>query len=152
MVFFILLGSLTFAQILAFSGTTNGLINWATSFNLSPTSMVLIMFGILVILGCFVDAISMLLITLPVFMPLAKAVGYDPVWFGVVMMVSIVLGGLSPPFGLTLFVMMGVAPADTRFGEVVRAGLPYFFAGVVLFVLLVLWPQLALYLPSLMAG
>ena len=110
MVLFIILGSLTFSQIFAFSGATGGFIAWATEFSLAPVVVVLAMFGVLLIFGMFVDAVSMLLITLPVFMPLAVAVGYDPIWFGIVMLLAIEMSATTPPFGLLLYVMLGVAP------------------------------------------
>jgi tripartite ATP-independent transporter DctM subunit len=150
MVFFILLGSFTFSQVFAFSGATEGLIQWATSFDVTPVVILVIMISLLLILGCFIDGISMLLITLPVFMPLAVKLGYDPIWFGVVMLVTVEMGAISPPFGLTLYVMMGVAPPGTRFADVVNAGIPYFFSGIVLILLIMMFPQMALWLPSFM--
>jgi tripartite ATP-independent transporter DctM subunit len=149
MVFFILLGSFTFSQVFAFSGATDGLIRWATGFDIAPVVIMLIMIAILLVLGCFIDGISILLITLPVFMPLAAKLGYDPIWFGVVMLVTIEMGAISPPFGLTLYVMMGVAPPGTKFADVVRAGMPYFWCGLVLIFLMLLFPQTALWLPRL---
>jgi tripartite ATP-independent transporter DctM subunit len=152
MVFFILLGSFTFSQVFAFSGATEGLIQWATGFDVAPVVIILIMIGLLLMLGCFIDGISMLLITLPVFMPLAVKLGYDPIWFGVVMLVTVEMGAISPPFGLNLYVMMGVAPPGTRFADVVNAGIPYFFCGIVLILLMIAFPQMALWLPSLMGS
>jgi tripartite ATP-independent transporter DctM subunit len=150
MVFFILLGSFTFSQVFAFSGATEGLIRWATGFDIAPAIIVLIMIGLLLLLGCFIDGISMLLITLPVFMPLATKLGYNPIWFGVVMLVTVEMGAISPPFGLTLYVMMGVAPPGTRFADVVNAAMPYFFCGIALILLMMAFPQIALWLPSFM--
>ena len=150
MVFFIILGSKTFSQIFAFSGATNGMITWATSFDLSPLVMLLIMFGVLLLLGMIVDAVSIMMLTLPIFMPLALAIGFDPVWFGIVILLAIEMSSTTPPFGLGLFVMMGVAPKGTTFPEVVRAALPFLGCDLVLFVILVVFPPLVLYLPGLM--
>ena len=149
MVLFIILGSLTFSQVFAFSGATGGFINWATDFELPPIVVVLAMFGVLLVFGMFVDAVSMLLITLPVFMPLAIAVGYDPIWFGIIMLLAIEMSATTPPFGLLLYVMLGVAPRGTTFPQVVRAGFPFLLCDAILFALLLLFPGLALYLPSL---
>ena len=149
MVLFIILGSLTFSQIFAFSGATGGFIAWATEFSLAPVVVVLAMFGVLLIFGMFVDAVSMLLITLPVFMPLAIAVGYDPIWFGIVMLLAIEMSATTPPFGLLLYVMLGVAPRGTTFPQVVRASFPFLVCDAILFTALILFPSLALYLPSL---
>src|SRR5438105_6337611 len=92
MVFFILLGSFTFSQVFAFSGATDGLIRWATGFDIAPFVIIRNMIALLLVLGCFIDGISMLLITLPVFMPLCVKLGYDPIWFGVVMLVTVEMG------------------------------------------------------------
>jgi tripartite ATP-independent transporter DctM subunit len=151
MVLFIILASTTFSQIFAFSGATNGIIKWATGFDLAPMLLVLAMFGIILILGCFIDGVSILLITLPVFMPLIKAMGYDPVWFGVIMLIGIEMGGLTPPFGLQLFVMQAVAPPGTQFEQVVRSAVPYLGCNVVIVFMIMAVPAIALWLPSLMA-
>jgi len=150
MVFFILLGSFTFSQIFAFSGATEGLIRWATGFDVSPMVIVCTMVLLLLVLGCFIDGISMILITLPVFMPLVVKLGYDPIWFGVIMLVTIEMGAISPPFGLMLYVMMGVSPPGTRFADVVRAGMPFFWCGLALIILMLTFPKIALWLPGLM--
>ncbi|MSP51293.1 MAG: TRAP transporter large permease [Alphaproteobacteria bacterium] len=152
MVFFIILASTTFSQIFAFSGATAGAIKWALSFDLAPILMVVAMFAIILVLGCFIDGVSILLITLPVFMPLAKAIGYDQIWFGVVMLIGIEMGGLTPPFGLQLFVMQAVAPKGTRFEDVVRSAIPYLGCNVLIFFALLAFPALALWLPSVMAN
>ena len=124
MSFLIIVGSSVFSQLLGFSGASAGLISWATSFQLPPTYMLLIMFGVLILLGMFMDAVSMIMLTTPIFIPLAKSLGFDLVWFGVIMLLSFEMGGTTPPFGLLLFVMMGVAPKGTTMGQVVLAALP----------------------------
>ena len=149
MVFFIILASKTFSQVLAFSGATSGMINWATSFEFGPLSMLLIMFLVLLILGMFVDAISMMLLTIPIFFPIAQALGFDPVWFGLIMLLAIEMSGTTPPFGLLLFVMQGVAPQGTSYWMIVRAAAPYLLCDLVLLVALIMLPALALWLPSI---
>lgn len=150
MVFFIILASKTFSQVLAFSGATSGMIAWATSYDLSPLVMLLFMYAVLLVLGMIVDQVSIMMLTLPIFMPLALTIGFDPVWFGIVILLAIEMSSTTPPFGLGLFVMMGVAPKGTTFPEVVRAALPFLGCDLVLFILLIVFPPLALYLPSLM--
>ena len=81
---------------------------------------------------------------------LAQAQGFDLIWFGIVMLLALEMSGVTPPFGLNLFVMLGVAPKGTTMAEVVRAGMPFLACGLLLFALLVLIPDIALYLPSLM--
>ena len=150
MVLMILFASLTFSQIMAFSGATNGLVSWATSFELAPIVMLLTMFGVLLFLGMFVDQVSQMMLTLPIFMPLAQQLGFDPVWFGIIIMLSMEMSGTTPPFGLLLFVMIGVAPRGTTLGEVAWAAAPYLVCDLILVGLLIAFPAIALYLPSLM--
>ena len=150
MVFTIILGSLTFSQIMAFAGATSGLIAWATEFALAPLAMLLIMFAVLLFLGMFIDQVSQMMLTLPIFVPLALTLGFDPVWFGLVVLLSLEMSALTPPFGLLLFVMMGVAPRGTTLGEVALAAVPFLVCDIILLALLIAFPALALYLPSLM--
>ena len=149
MVFFIILASKTFSQILAFSGATSGMIKWATAYEFSGMVMLLIMFAVLLVLGMFVDAISMMLLTIPIFFPIAQALGFDPIWFGLIMLLAIEMSGTTPPFGLLLFVMQGVAPAGTTYWMIVRAAMPYLFCDLILLILLIAMPSLALWLPGL---
>lgn len=149
MVFFIILASKTFSQVLAFSGATSGLIRWATDFEAAPLVMLLVMFAVLLVLGMFVDAISMMLLTIPIFFPIATALGYDPIWFGLVMLLAIEMSGTTPPFGLLLFVMQGVAPRGTTYWQIVRAAVPYLICDTILLALLIAVPALALWLPEL---
>jgi len=148
MVFFIILASKTFSQVLAFSGATSGLIAWATSYEVAPLVMLMIMFGVLLVLGMFVDAISMMLLTIPIFFPIAQALGFDPIWFGLVMLLAIEMSGTTPPFGLLLFVMQGVAPRGTTYWQIVRAAGPYLICDVILLALLIALPGMALWLPG----
>ena len=97
MVFTIILGSKTFSQIMAFSGATNGLVSWATDFELVPLVMLLVMFAVLLVLVMFVDQVSQMMLTLPAFMPLAQALGFDPVWFGIIILLSMEMSGTTPP-------------------------------------------------------
>ena len=150
MIFLILIGSSTFSQILAFSGATSGLIAFATGLDLAPLTMLLCMFAVLFVLGMFMDQLSMMLLTLPIFIPLAASLGFDLIWFGVIVLLALEISLTTPPFGLLLFIMVGAAPPGTTLGQVAFAALPYIAAALILTVLLVAWPNLALFLPSLM--
>ncbi|MGX1099592.1 TRAP transporter large permease [Amorphus sp. MBR-141] len=150
MMFLIILGSSTFSQVLAFSGATSGLLGWATSFDVGPNVMLLAMLVTLIVLGMFMDQLSMMMLTLPIFMPLVATMGLDPVWFGVVMLLALELSLATPPFGMLLFLMVGVGPPGTTLGEVARAAAPYIGCTLLLICLLALFPQIALFLPHLM--
>jgi len=148
MVFFIVMGSAVFSQLLAFSGASRGLLEWATSFGLAPVLVLLSMVVVLLILGTFMDQVSMILITVPIFYPLAMVLGFDLVWFTIIVLLAIEIGLMTPPFGLLLFVMLGQAPPGTTFGDVVRAGLPFLLAYAVVILLVIAFPDLVLFLPS----
>ena len=149
MAYLIVFGSATFSQLLAFSGASRGLIRWATGFELDPILMLMVMFGVLLLLGMFMEQISMMLLTVPVFFPLAQSLGFDPIWFGLIMLLSLEISFTTPPFGLLLFVMKGVAPAGTTMRDIYTAAFPYMGCALLLVILLVIFPQLALWLPGL---
>ena len=150
MVLLIILASTTFSQLLAFTGASAGLIDWATKVDLSPLVVLLIMFGVLLILGMFMDQVSMMLLTVPIFFPLAESFQFDLVWFGLIMLLALEISLTTPPFGLLLFVMVAVAPKGTTLWQVAKAAAPYIGCALVVLVLLIIFPGLALYLPSLM--
>ena len=102
-------------------------------------------------LGLFMDEVSMMMLTLPMFMPIALAMKLDLVWFGVILLMSLEIGLLSPPFGLILFVMQGVAPRGTTMGQVNRAALPYMGWQLLVVALILVFPPIATWLPGLMA-
>ena len=148
MAYLIVFGSATFSQLLAFSGASSGLIAWATSYDLQPVATLLVMFGVLLLLGMFMEQISMMLLTVPIFFPLAVSLGFDPVWFGLVMLLALEIGFTTPPFGLLLFVMKGVAPPDTTMREIYLSAFPFIFCALLLVALLIMMPGLALWLPG----
>jgi tripartite ATP-independent transporter DctM subunit len=152
MVLLIILASSTFSQLLAFTGASAGMIEWATSVQLAPIIMLLIMFAVLLVLGMFMDQVSMMLLTVPIFFPLATALQFDLIWFGLIMLLALEISLTTPPFGLLLFVMMGVAPKGTTLWQVAMAAAPYIGCALFVLVLLIIFPGLALYLPSLMTN
>ncbi|MEM8856015.1 MAG: TRAP transporter large permease subunit, partial [Pseudomonadota bacterium] len=149
MAFLIIFGSATFSQLLAFSGASSGFIRWATSMEAGPYTMLAVMFLILLLLGMFMDQLSMMLLTVPIFFPLAAQLGFDPIWFGLIVLLALEISFTTPPFGLLLFVMKGVAPPGTTMRDIYLAGFPFISCILVLVLLLVAFPQLALWLPSL---
>ncbi|MBO6776043.1 MAG: TRAP transporter large permease [Marinibacterium sp.] len=149
MALLIIFGSATFSALLAFSGASSGLINWATGFDLNPTTMLLIMFAILLVLGMFMDQLSMMLLTVPIFFPLAQTLGFDLIWFGVIILLALEISFTTPPFGLLLFVMKGVSAPGTKMRDIYVAALPFMGCAIVLVGLLIVFPQIALWLPGL---
>ena len=148
MAYLIVFGSATFSQLLAFSGASRGLVNWATSFDLAPLAMLMIMFAVLLLLGMFMEQISIMLLTVPIFFPLAQSLGFDLVWFALIMLLSLEISFTTPPFGLLLFVMKGVAPPGTTMRKIYTSAFPFIGCSLVLVALLIAFPNLALWLPS----
>jgi tripartite ATP-independent transporter DctM subunit len=146
-ILFIIIGATTFAQVLSFSGVANGIIGLIVGQGLSPMTVVIGMILILLFLGCFVDQVSMMLITLPFFMPLVQQLGIDPIWFGIIFLICMQLGLLTPPFGLLLFTMKSVAPADVSMNQIYWAAIPYVLFGLFVLVLILLFPPIATWLP-----
>ena len=151
-ILFIIVGATTFSQILTFSGATNGLVAAVQEANFSPFMVMTVMMLILLVLGCFVDQVSMMLITLPFFMPLVEAYRFDPIWFGVLYLMCMQLGLLTPPFGMLLFTMKSVAPRSITMRQVFWAVTPYVILGLVMLGLVAVAPPLATWLPNALMG
>lgn len=149
MALLIIVGSVGFSQLIAYSGANAGLLKWALSFDLSPYFLLAVMMVVLVLLGMFMD-LSMMMLTVPLFFPLAKQIEIDPVLFGTMVLITLELGLITPPFGTSLFVKAGIAPRGTTMAQIIRAALPYIACDILLLVLLAAFPAIVLYLPSLM--
>ena len=149
MILFIILGATTFAQILSFSGASTGMVQFITGQGLSINFIVVGMMMILIFLGIFVDQVSMMMITLPIFMPLVQSLGIDPIWFGVMFLICMQLGLLLPPHGLLLMTLRGVAPASVTMGHIFMAVVPYVAMSMLLLLAVFFMPSIATWLPQL---
>ncbi len=149
MALFIICASVTFAQILAFSGAVDGLLEVTIELDFSPITLLILMLLILLALGAFIDQLSMMLITLPFFMPLAQHAGFDLVWYGVLLLVVLEVSLTTPPFGLLLFVMKGVAPPQITLRQIYVAAGPFIALELLVLILVVVYPGLATWLPNL---
>ena len=148
MAFLVIFGSGTFAQVLAFTGASSGLINWAIGFDVTPVEMLFIMIGVIIFLGSFMDPLSKMLLTAPIFFPLAKQLNFDLTWFGLIMLLSLEVGYTTPPFGLLLFVMKGVSPPGTTMKDIYLAGMPFIACVMFLIVVIIFYPPIATWLPQ----
>lgn len=142
----------TFSQMLAFSGVTQQISNWVLSLQLTSVGVILLMMAILLFLGCFLDTVGMIMITMPIFMPIVIRLGIDPVWFGLMVLINMELDGLTPPVGMMLYVVKGIAPPGTTMGDVIKASLPFLACDIIAILLVLAFPQIALWLPNLMRG
>ena len=150
MLLFIIAGSLTFAQVLQISGATSGVIGLISSISFNQFTAMAVMMLLLLFLGCFLDQISMILLTLPFFLPIADSLGMNSTWLMVMMLIAMEISLLTPPFGLLLFVMKGVAPAHIRITQIYRAAVPFILLELAVMALLIAFPIVALWLPGLL--
>ncbi|MAK56343.1 MAG: C4-dicarboxylate ABC transporter permease [Pusillimonas sp.] len=150
MILFIIMASTTFSQILSFSGATSGMVSLITGAGADPFMVLLAMILVLIILGCFIDQVSMVMITVPLFIPVANAVGIDLIWLGVIYLLTMEMAFLTPPFGLLLFVMKGIAPESVGIKTVYRAAMPFLAMMFTVLILVLVFPGIGLWLPSLM--
>jgi tripartite ATP-independent transporter DctM subunit len=141
MVFFIIIGSQAFSQILAFSGVTRGMVEFATNMQVSPIVVLLLMQIIIFIMSCFVDQTSIIMICTPMFVPIVLHYGYDLIWFCVVCLLNLSLGGITPPFGLYLYGLKGVAPAEFSMENIFRSAIPYIVLGAAFIGVMLLFPS-----------
>ena len=150
MIFLIIMGAKAFSQLLAFTGTSRGLVDFAVGLPLLPILIIGIMQVVVIFLGMFMEVASIMMITIPLFIPIVLTLGYSPVWFAAVYLLNAEMAGMSPPFGLSLFVMKSVAPADTSMMDVYRAALPFLYIDILAIALVIAFPVLALWLPGIM--
>ena len=149
MLFMILIGALIFAEFVNITTMPGDLKAFVTRFDLHPTLVMLAICGIYVVLGTAMEELSMVLLTLPVFFPVVVHLGFDPIWFGIIIVCVVEIGLISPPVGMNLFVLKTLLP-DVTTGTVFRGVMPFFWADVLRLAVLVVFPWLALWLPSLM--
>jgi tripartite ATP-independent transporter DctM subunit len=146
MILMIVMSASAFGQLLAFTGVAKSLVEVATSLPVAPIVIVLIMQLILIVMGMFMEDISILLITIPLFFPIITSLGIDPLWFGILMLINMEIAIVSPPFGLLLFTLKGVAP-EASMAQIYRSAVPVCLIILTLLVLLLIFPELATWLP-----
>ena len=149
MLFTILIGALMFAEFVNYTSMPGDLKHLVTSLNLSPIMVVAAICVIYVLLGTAMEELSMILLTVPVFFPLVTHLGFDPIWFGVLIVVVVEIGLISPPVGMNLFVLNALLP-EVPTKTIFRGVLPFMLADVARLGILIAFPVISLYLPSLM--
>jgi len=149
--FVIVFGANLFSFFIVQTHIPDLLLEGARAFNLSGlTVMIIIILGYIV-MGCFLEGIGMVLITVPVFQPIIVKFGYDPIWFAIVVVIMVEVGLIHPPVGMNLFVIQAQAP-DVKITSIYRGIIPFLVAPLILIVLLFLFPGLALWLPKVFYG
>ena len=150
MVFLIFAAARIFSRFLVLSGISQWLMNTIIKLGLSPMLFVVAVSVLYLILGCFLDSISMLCITLPLLLPIAKTLGLDPIWFAMVVIVAIHVGLITPPVGLNVYATKGAAESDVSLEDIFSGVLPFFFMMVATLILVIAFPSISTWIPSLM--
>lgn len=150
MIFMIVVGATAFTQILAYSGASQGLVELALRLPVPPICTVIAIQVVVLILGCFMNLVPIMMITLPIYVPVIQSLGFDLVWFAVVYILNLEMAGTTPPYGLTLFVVKGMAPPGTTTGDIYQAALLFLYCDAIAMALIIAFPQLVLWLPGLM--
>jgi TRAP-type C4-dicarboxylate transport system permease large subunit len=140
-----------YAYFLVLTRLPQSLVDVVVALELSPLAVMLLLVLFYLILGCFLDSLGMILITVPVFLPLVTSLGYDPVWFGIMVVLVVEIGLITPPVGMNLFVIRSQQP-DIAIATLYRGVLPFLSAGLILIGLLLAAPSLALWLPAFLYG
>lgn len=150
MMFMILTGAAAFGQILAYTGASQGLIQFVMHYNLPPYAVLAVMMLILLFLGTLMEQVAIMMVTIPIFMPVVRTIGWDPVWFGLLYLVNMSVGMKSPPFGLCLFVMQGIVPPGISSMDVYKSVTPFILLDCLAITIFILFPGIVTILPNLM--
>jgi TRAP-type C4-dicarboxylate transport system permease large subunit len=149
MIFMILIGAIIVNKFLLISGLAEVLGSWVDGLDMSRMAIMVIILLIYLVLGCALDALAMILLTIPIFFPIVQRLEFDPIWFGVIIVMVVELGLITPPIGMNVFVIKGLAPS-VPLGRIYRGVTPFVLAEIVLIILLVIFPALATWLPRTM--
>jgi tripartite ATP-independent transporter DctM subunit len=149
MIFIILSGATGFSEILAYTGATQNIVESVTHLHMSPMGILIMMQLILIVLGTFLESLAIMMITIPIYMPIIKTLGFDPYWFLAIFLINMELATISPPYGLVLFTMKGVAPHHTM-TDVFKASIPFNILDALALAMIMVFPGIALFLPYLL--
>jgi C4-dicarboxylate transporter, DctM subunit len=149
MIFTILIGAILLNNFLILASIPSLISSWITGLPLGKEAILLVILAMYFVLGCLLDSLAMVLLTIPIVFPIISALGFDPIWFGILVVMVVELGLITPPIGMNVFVIKGIAK-DVPLESIFRGVLPFVVAQLILIALLVLFPWIALWLPSTM--
>jgi C4-dicarboxylate transporter DctM subunit len=150
MLFFLVLGAMLMSDAIAAVGLPRAIVAWIGSLQLSPISITILMLLMYLVMGCFIDGISMLVATMPFVAPIIGTLGIDPIWFGVCLILVIEIGQVTPPVGLNLFVVRGIGGQDTSLADIFIGAFPLILVALGVLVILVVFPKITVFLPLLL--
>lgn len=147
MIFAILIGALTLNNLMVFSGIAGAMSSFVSGLDMPPMAVMAIILLIYLVMGCFLDALAMILLTVPIFFPIITDLGFDPVWFGIIVVMVVELGLITPPIGMNVFVIKGMVP-DVKLSSIYKGVIPFVVAQFILIILVFVIPDIALWLPE----
>jgi C4-dicarboxylate transporter DctM subunit len=150
MIFTVLIGAILFNNFLILASVPTLVSGWISALPLGKTAVLMVIVGMYFVLGCLLDSLAMILLTIPIVFPIIKALNYDPVWFGIIIVMVVELGLITPPIGMNVFVIKGIAK-DVPLETIFRGVTPFIIAQIILIIILIAFPRIALWLPSTMA-
>ena len=149
LVFLILIGALVFGPFLALSGLPEKIAQSLAGLDVPRVVILIMILAVYILLGTFLEGFSMLVLTLPIVFPIIKALGYDPIWFGVIMVIVLEMGLIDPPVGINVFIVKGLVP-DVPMSEIFAGIVPFWFAMMVCIAILIMFPEIATFIPDRM--
>jgi tripartite ATP-independent transporter DctM subunit len=152
MIFLILGGAVVFSRFLTLTGLTRAIMDFILGLNLSPLGLVISLVVVFLFVGCLMDAVSALVISVPLFYPVVLASGIEPIWFAMVATLALEIGVITPPVGMNVYAVMGVAEEDVSLEDVFRGIAIFFLIDLVSLAIVIFIPELSTFLPALMAG
>lgn len=150
MILFIVVGAQILSYLIVKSGINRGLTDWIISVDPNPITFLIIIILMYLIIGCLIDGISIIFLTLPVLWPLVQVMGFDPIWFGIFLVILIEISQITPPVGINLYVLQGISGDKTSLSEIIKGNIPYFFLYLLVALIVIIFPQIVLWLPSKM--
>ena len=148
MLFIIIIGGMIFSRMLVMSGVVGGAVEMVGGWNLSPVMLTVCLSVLYIILGCFIDALSMLLVTLPFVFPIVQGAHLDPIWFGILVVQFLEIGAITPPVGLNLFAVVSAADGVVTIEDIMRGIMPFILLNFILLGLFIAFPALVVWLPA----
>ena len=149
MIFTILIGAILFNNFLILASLPDLISEWITHLPLGHVAILIVILLMYLVLGCLLDSLAMVLLTIPIVFPIISALGFDPIWFGILVVMVVELGLITPPIGMNVFVIKGIAK-DVPLESIFRGVMPFVIAQIILIGIIVTFPQIALWLPSTM--
>lgn len=149
--FALIIGATIFSEFINYTGADRTILALVSDGALSPTVIMLIIIMVYILLGCVLDSLAMMLLTLPMFFPIVMGLGYDPVWFGILVVVLVEMGLITPPMGMNLFILRSIVP-DVSLATIIRGILPFVMSDVCRVLLILAFPTITLLLPKLLFG